>query len=205
MGIGKAIAELSKKLSKWRSDRIKLIGNDSVRDFSYLLNFIALATPFIFIAMNFTCIVSGVVPPITALSLPSFAVFLAAVTLPVVLGYSIGAVKAVLNYKLSKELKKEGVKPSRILDLFICVKDLKFTVEHLNLQNLMLIFDCGKLDINDIRQILNNKEAVQRLNSINKYKLKLVLNSDKLNRFSITETLNNQETFKRVNSINEGK
>ncbi|WCR53140.1 MAG: hypothetical protein PG981_000162 [Wolbachia endosymbiont of Ctenocephalides orientis wCori] len=147
MSIGKTIVNLI----EWGNRRRDLIGNDFIRGFSYILNFIALYTPFIFIEASLIYKMMGVAPPITALLLSCFAVFFAAAILPVVLSYSIGVIKKARNDKLSKELTKEGVEPSRILDLFICVKDLEFTMECLGLQKLMLIFDADKLDTNDIR------------------------------------------------------
>lgn len=201
MGIGRVIADLI----KWRNNRIDFIGNNFIRNFSYLLNFIAVVVPVIFIEMSLICIMSGVVSPITALFLSSFAIFFVAAILPVVLSYSIGVIKKALNDKLSKELKKEGVEPSRILDLFTCVKDLEFTVSKLGIKGLMLIFDCDKLNIDDIKEILNNKEIVNGLNSIHKNNLELILNFDKLDRLDIKEILSNQEAVNGLNSIHENK
>ncbi|WCR53318.1 MAG: hypothetical protein PG981_000340 [Wolbachia endosymbiont of Ctenocephalides orientis wCori] len=72
MSIGRIITELM----EWRDRRIGLIGNNFIQYFSYLLNFIAMVVPFIFIEMSLICIMSGVVPPITALFLSSFQSFL---------------------------------------------------------------------------------------------------------------------------------
>ncbi|WCR53317.1 MAG: hypothetical protein PG981_000339 [Wolbachia endosymbiont of Ctenocephalides orientis wCori] len=126
-----------------------------------------------------------------------------AAILPVILGYAIGVIKKALNNKLSKELKKEGIEPSRVLDLFICEKDLEFTVSKLGIKGLMLIYDCDKLDIDDIRTILNNKEIVNGLSSIHENNLKLILS--KFSGDYIKTILSNQEVVNRLKSISKKK
>lgn len=203
MSIGKTIAGLI----KWRARRIDLIGNNLIRNFSYLLNIAIVLGPFLLICIG---AVAGL--SITTVLVSYFAVFSIAAILPVILSYSIGVIKEALNYKLFKELNREGIESSRIKDLFVCVKDLEFTVNQLGTKRLMQIFDADNLNANDIRQILNDKEIVSGLSFIHEDKLKFILILNNNNLFNgqdiikiSREISSNQKAVNGLNSIHENK